>query len=74
MSALKAQRAARAACDTLAARQAVAIVNGQAAPRMAAHVNPDRAIVRADAALHATHGIGHDMAFGQGLVTFEVGK
>src|SRR5262249_58313052 len=65
--ALEAQHAARTALDAFAARQAVAAIDGPAAPCMSAHVDANRAIVRTDAALHAPARLRHDLPFRQDL-------
>jgi hypothetical protein len=74
-----AQRAAWAAADALATADAAAIGDGEAAPGVGTHVDLHRAIIGADAALHATLGFGHHLPRGQGdaalaLVGKEIGK
>lgn len=72
MGAFKAQHAAWAASHTLAAGQAVTIANRLAAPGVMAYINADGTVVRANAALNASSCFGHDIAFRQHDIPFEI--
>src|SRR5262249_14445568 len=64
---LEAEHAARTALDALAARQAIAAVDGDTAPGMGADIDADRTVVGAAAALDAAGRVGHHLPFGQHL-------
>ena len=48
------------------------IADGLAPPGMTAHINADRTVVGADAALNASHCLWHDVTVRQYNISFEV--
>ena len=70
---LEVQQPPRAALGALAAGQAAAVADRLAAPGVAAHVEPHRAVERAHAALHAPARLGHDPRARQRPVLLSVG-